>query len=560
MSIRQFAVLLAGAAVATVVAIAFFPAAGPPRAPIGLPEMLPPAEVAAGEVVLPPEGGSSELAIFAEELAELPPGAAVELRVPQLGRAVGRPAPETPNTELVPRFRLEHEDLIGAVDATQPGRSTERIEERVRDIVVEQLEVDRDQVTGEARLHGGDLGADDLDHTELLMALEEAFSLEIPDADAARLFTIGDVTRYISANHEEQSGSSTPGVVDVELWVNGEKRASQPWAIAPWNAQGPLERVVEWRLDAADAAYRGDRFFEVPVRVLAQVKRQGRLVPYRIEEPVEVLVRDLEGNLEARRILLSAGRLMSDPLMVPLRPRTRYRLVAAADGGESSPEVEISWQTHGPDLALKVSPQNQERFAARSDPARLHLFLSLAGSRIRPPEGATLTANPPLGVELDPSPALPDDAGVWRTAAHASGSLSAATIEFEDLEFGLSAAARVHFTYPWLQLLFAVAAGAVGVLVARRKKLFEHGRLAAGLEILMAMVAAGVLYAGLVAGWLVTIPGILGFVPAVALGVLGGYLGDGVFHLLIGRLLPGAKLPGVEPEVISPGGNAAPAP
>jgi len=538
MSIRQLMVLVAGAVVAVVVAIAFFPAAGPPLAPVGLPEELPSAEVGAEEVVLPPEGEASELAVFAKELADLPAGASVELRVPQLGRGVGRPiVPETSDARLDPRFRVERGDLIEAVDATQPGRSNESIEERVRDIAVEQGGVDRDQLTGEARLTG-DLGAESLDHTELLMAYEEAFGIEIPDRDAERLVTVRDVARYIATAREEQSGSSTPGVVDVELWVNGQKRASQPWAIAAWNAEGPLDRVVEWRLDTADAAYRGERFFEVPVRVLAQVERNGRLVSYQIEEPVEVLVRDLEGHLEPRRIELPAGRLMSDPLMVPLRPRTRYRLVAVADGSEPSPEVEISWQTHGPDLALQVSPQNQERFASRSDPARLHLFLSLAGSRVRPPAGATLTANPPRGVELDPLTPRLDDAGVWWTAAYADGSFSAAAIEFEDLEFGLSTAARVHFAYPWLQLLLAVAAGALGVLVARRKKLFERGRLAAGLEVLTSMVAAGVLYAALVAGWLVTLRGIHGPVPAVALGVLGGYLGDGVFHLLIKRLLP----------------------
>ena len=70
------------------------------------------------------------------------------------------------------------------------------IEQRIKDIVVEQLGVNADQVSPEAKFIE-DLGADSLDTVELVMALEEEFGSEIPDEEAEKLITVGDVIRYI---------------------------------------------------------------------------------------------------------------------------------------------------------------------------------------------------------------------------------------------------------------------------------------------------------------------------------------------------------------------------
>ena len=70
------------------------------------------------------------------------------------------------------------------------------IEEKVRDIIVEQLGVSADQVTPEAKFIE-DLGADSLDTVELVMALEEEFGQEIPDEEAEKLQSVGDVIKYI---------------------------------------------------------------------------------------------------------------------------------------------------------------------------------------------------------------------------------------------------------------------------------------------------------------------------------------------------------------------------
>ena len=74
--------------------------------------------------------------------------------------------------------------------------SSEEIFEKIKEIIVEQLGVAENTVTMEASFID-DLGADSLDIVELIMALEEEFDMEIPDADAEKVVTVGDVVDYI---------------------------------------------------------------------------------------------------------------------------------------------------------------------------------------------------------------------------------------------------------------------------------------------------------------------------------------------------------------------------
>lgn len=73
------------------------------------------------------------------------------------------------------------------------------IEQEVIDIVIEQLGVDRDDVTP-AKSFVGDLNADSLDLTELIMTFEERFHCEISEEAAAKLITVADVIQYIKAH------------------------------------------------------------------------------------------------------------------------------------------------------------------------------------------------------------------------------------------------------------------------------------------------------------------------------------------------------------------------
>jgi len=77
--------------------------------------------------------------------------------------------------------------------------STEEVLDKVKEIIVEQLGVTESTVTLEASFID-DLGADSLDIVELIMAFEEEFDMEIPDADAEKIVTVNDVVEYIKNN------------------------------------------------------------------------------------------------------------------------------------------------------------------------------------------------------------------------------------------------------------------------------------------------------------------------------------------------------------------------
>ena len=70
------------------------------------------------------------------------------------------------------------------------------VEEKVKDIIVEELGVEREKLTGEASFME-DLGADSLDTVELVMAFEKEFDIDIPDEDAEKLSTVGDAMNYL---------------------------------------------------------------------------------------------------------------------------------------------------------------------------------------------------------------------------------------------------------------------------------------------------------------------------------------------------------------------------
>lgn len=79
------------------------------------------------------------------------------------------------------------------------------VEERVREIIAEQLGVKKEEIKPESSFID-DLGADSLDTVEVVMALEEEFSIEIPDEDAEKINTVGMATKYIEEKVDKKEG------------------------------------------------------------------------------------------------------------------------------------------------------------------------------------------------------------------------------------------------------------------------------------------------------------------------------------------------------------------
>jgi len=71
------------------------------------------------------------------------------------------------------------------------------LEQKVKEIIADQLGVEIEKLTDDAKFVD-DLGADSLDVVELIMAFEEEFGIEIPDEDAEKIQTVGDVIKYLS--------------------------------------------------------------------------------------------------------------------------------------------------------------------------------------------------------------------------------------------------------------------------------------------------------------------------------------------------------------------------
>ncbi len=76
------------------------------------------------------------------------------------------------------------------------------VTQKVKDIIIEQLGVNPEEVTEEASFID-DLGADSLDTVELVMALEEGFDIEVPDEDAEKLTTVGAAIKYIEGINKD---------------------------------------------------------------------------------------------------------------------------------------------------------------------------------------------------------------------------------------------------------------------------------------------------------------------------------------------------------------------
>jgi len=102
-----------------------------------------------------------------------------------------------------------------------------KLEDRVKEIIVDQLGVNAEQVTPEASFID-DLGADSLDSVELIMAFEEEFGAAIPEEDAEKLTTVGKVVDYLKSKGYGDDSSSGGGVSEFLKSKGNSDEGSAP--------------------------------------------------------------------------------------------------------------------------------------------------------------------------------------------------------------------------------------------------------------------------------------------------------------------------------------------
>jgi acyl carrier protein len=109
---------------------------------------------------------------------------------------VKNPGKRTPSRSFDQQPKQNQQAGAHQAIANRGGQGMASVEERVKQIIVEQLGVDEAEVTPTASFVD-DLGADSLDQVELVMAFEEAFGIEVPDEDAEKMTTVKDAVEYI---------------------------------------------------------------------------------------------------------------------------------------------------------------------------------------------------------------------------------------------------------------------------------------------------------------------------------------------------------------------------
>jgi uncharacterized membrane protein YeaQ/YmgE (transglycosylase-associated protein family) len=155
---------------------------------------------------------------------------------------------------------------------------------------------------------------------------------------------------------------------------------------------------------------------------------------------------------------------------------------------------------------------------------------------LKPPRTLKIAANRPQGISGPSAIDLTPDPGIASWQGSSARTVNGAIVEFVETSTGLKASSRLAFDFPGWLLFVAALAGIGGVLAARRAGLFQQGRTFALLEILAAVIGSVLLYLALVLGWVPGVadtPSLIGWLPALLIGIIGGYGGEGTFQFVM---------------------------
>lgn len=307
-----------------------------------------------------------------------------------------------------------------------------------------------------------------------------------------------------------------------------------------------IARKFRWVLSSGTPIYRDTSFFEIPISARSEEQRGSTFAPSVVGRDTFFKVVDGKGQLsKIEPIVIQKNTAISDPIYLPFPIGADYRFIAyEKEHGQSSNELGVSWSQLNPKLTLVAFPGSVSMYSAAISSAKVQLFLALDGRQIKPSENMKVLFEAPPVFQSAPQ------GGVPLTPAEPIGdySLSAATsaggwkVNFQAPRIGAMTSANIQVLSTKAFSVTACLAGLIGVFVARRRRLFEQAWWLVVIELLCAAAAAFLLHGLILAGW-IKVPGtaefMLGYFAAILAGLIGGYMGLGVFHLaksLIGKL------------------------
>jgi hypothetical protein len=307
-----------------------------------------------------------------------------------------------------------------------------------------------------------------------------------------------------------------------------------PRTVAPQN--------VSWVLDAGDVV-EGENGFELPIFMRAEAQVEKRASPYAVESDKVFNVADKAGNLATPiELTIPKNNAIGAPKRIPFSLKSKHSLVAYEKAtGRTSNVLDASWANRGSKLDLSVYPTEIQVYSVPISSARALVYLTTNGIGFLPQDKIDILVKPPLGLKSEPSDKLILSGENKETTYTVSGGGRAGVFEtkFMEPELGVDAALKIHvITTGWFFSL-ALLMGLVGVACGRGLDLFKEKGRELAISLGAATVAGGLLYCSLVMKWITSSridASILDYVPAAFIGIIGGYLGLGIFKIVIGAL------------------------
>lgn len=275
--------------------------------------------------------------------------------------------------------------------------------------------------------------------------------------------------------------------------------------------------------------------WEVPIYVVVRRRLEGgELAATTIPQAMSILL-EAPGT-EPRRVTIEANRARStEAVFVPLRRSRPLQLTATDLTSKATPgSMTLSWQTHGPQaLSLVVSPPEADGYATGLSPIHLYAHVELDNQRLLPGRDLPILPSTSQKLSVEPPEASlgADGLPTPLTVLGRHGGEEIVTLRVPDLD--LETQVTVRFRRPYLFLGLAALFGILGVVAARRRQLLRQAKKTLTLELLAAATGGALLYAAFLMQWLPTPGFLVAAVPASAVGVVGGYAGEGVFQLLL---------------------------